>query len=287
MLMNMRYLNTINPRIILALCLFAFAPSLLLKAAVTDQEKIYLESFGWLVGQQSGIAQLGLSDEEMESVLVGLRQAARAEEPPHNIQLVGPDMNTFLKDKAEANQENYQKKMEAAQQRAEADASEAAKVNKNKAAQYITEVADSNDDIYRTKSGLFYLILDSGNENKPSATDRVTVNYEGKLINGEMFDSSIKRGKPATFELNRVIPGWTEGLQLIGEGGKIRLYVPSDLAYGDTGRPGIPPGAMLIFDVDLLSVEKAEKKTAVTPAVSSEDAVKPEAEKLEASQDSE
>ena len=82
------------------------------------------------------------------------------------------------------------------------------------------------------------------------------VHYTGKLIDGTVFDSSVERGQPATFPLTGVIKCWTEGLQQIKEGGKARLYCPSDLAYGDRGRPKIPPGATLVFDVELLEVVK-------------------------------
>ena len=103
-------------------------------------------------------------------------------------------------------------------------------------------------------SGLQYKITREGSGKSPSATDKVTVHYRGTLLDGNEFDSSIKRGQPATFPLNRVIRGWTEGLQLMKEGAKHVLYIPSDLAYGDRGNPSIPPGATLIFEVELLKV---------------------------------
>lgn len=257
---------------LLALGLFAGATQL---SALTDQQKTYLETYGWIVGQQSGIAQLGLNEEEFKVLLKGLEIARKADEPPHNIQLVGPDMNSFLKGKADAYRETYEAKMEATQKRTESDAAQAAQVNKDKAEEFIAKLQASNDNLKRTDSGLYYEIIESGNAVKPGSTDEVTVHYEGTLINGEMFDSSVKRGKPATFGLNQVIPGWTEGLQLIGKGGKLKLYVPSDLGYGDEGRPGIPPGAMLIFDVELIDVKQVDKKvSAVTPALGVEDAKK-------------
>ncbi|HTT56567.1 MAG TPA: FKBP-type peptidyl-prolyl cis-trans isomerase, partial [Opitutaceae bacterium] len=88
----------------------------------------------------------------------------------------------------------------------------------------------------------------------PKATDSVKVNYTGRLINGTVFDSSVDAKEPAVLQLNKVIPGWSEGLQKINTGGKIRLYIPPDLAYGDSGQGSIPPGATLIFDVDLLEI---------------------------------
>jgi FKBP-type peptidyl-prolyl cis-trans isomerase FklB len=105
--------------------------------------------------------------------------------------------------------------------------------------------------VVTTASGLQYKILEPGSGKNPGPTDEVTVNYRGTLIDGHEFDSSYKRGKPATFPLNGVIKGWTEGLQLVKPGGKIQLFIPSSLAYGDRG-----PMAhrTLIFDVELLSV---------------------------------
>lgn len=108
-----------------------------------------------------------------------------------------------------------------------------------------------------TPSGLQYEILKDGDGAQPESTDEVTVHYTGKLTDGTVFDSSVERGEPASFPLDRVIAGWTEGLQLMKEGAKYRFYIPYDLAYGEEGRPGsIPPYSTLVFDVELLSVNK-------------------------------
>ena len=107
-----------------------------------------------------------------------------------------------------------------------------------------------------TESGLKYRVLRKGTGGKPVATDKVKVNYHGWLDGGKMFDSSYERGMPAEFPLNGVIKGWTEGLQLVGEGGMIELEIPFELAYGERGRPPkIPPKATLHFLVELLKVE--------------------------------
>jgi FKBP-type peptidyl-prolyl cis-trans isomerase len=111
--------------------------------------------------------------------------------------------------------------------------------------------------VVTTDSGLQYQIIEEGTGKAPSPTDKVTVNYRGTLINGNEFDSSYSRGEPATFQLNGVIKGWTEGLQHIKEGGKIKLFIPPELAYGGRG-----PLAhrTLVFDVELLSVGDAPEK---------------------------
>lgn len=107
-----------------------------------------------------------------------------------------------------------------------------------------------------TASGLQYVVEKEGTGRQPKATDNVTVHYTGRLLNGHVFDSSVSRGEPATFPLNRVIPGWTEGLQLMKEGAKYVFFIPSDLAYGAHGAGNdIPPHSTLIFEVELIKVQ--------------------------------
>lgn len=109
--------------------------------------------------------------------------------------------------------------------------------------------------VHTTASGLQYVIEKEGTGKQPKATDNVTVHYTGRLLNGKVFDSSVSRGEPATFPLNRVIPGWTEGLQLMKEGAKFIFFIPSDLAYGAHGAGNdIPPHSTLIFEVELIKV---------------------------------
>ena len=111
--------------------------------------------------------------------------------------------------------------------------------------------------IVTTASGLQYEVLTAGTGAAPTADDQVQVHYEGKMLDGTVFDSSIARGQPVTFPLAGVIPGWTEGLQLMKEGGKTRFFIPSKLAYGETGAQTIPPNSVLVFEVQLLKVIKA------------------------------
>ena len=114
-----------------------------------------------------------------------------------------------------------------------------------------------NDSVVQTKSGMQYIVVKEGNGAKPGPEDTVTVHYTGKLIDGTVFDSSVERGEPATFPLNQVIPGWTEGLQLMSEGSEYRLFIPSELAYGSKGAGDqILPNSTLIFDVQLIKVTK-------------------------------
>ncbi|MCP3900346.1 MAG: FKBP-type peptidyl-prolyl cis-trans isomerase, partial [Desulfobacteraceae bacterium] len=110
------------------------------------------------------------------------------------------------------------------------------------------------------ESGLQYKIIKQGKGKSPKPEDNVKCHYKGTSIDGAEFDSSYKRGQPAVFQLNRVIKGWTDALQLMKEGGKWELYIPSDLAYGDRQAGPIKPGSTLIFEVELISIEKAEKE---------------------------
>ncbi len=113
------------------------------------------------------------------------------------------------------------------------------------------------ENVLTTPSGLQYVIEKEGTGAQPTAEDEVTVHYTGKLLDGKVFDSSVNRGEAATFPLNRVIPGWTEGVQLMKEGAKYTFFIPSDLAYGAQGVPGaIPPHSTLIFEVELIKVNK-------------------------------
>lgn len=122
------------------------------------------------------------------------------------------------------------------------------------------------DEVTVTDSGLQYEVLTDAEGEKPAAEDTVTVHYSGTLVDGTVFDSSIERGEPATFPLNQVIPGWTEGVQLMPVGSKYKLVIPSELGYGEAGAGTIPGNAVLIFEVELLDIEKPEQPKSKEPA---------------------
>ncbi|MBD5204258.1 MAG: FKBP-type peptidyl-prolyl cis-trans isomerase [Bacteroidales bacterium] len=137
----------------------------------------------------------------------------------------------------------------------EAKAVEAAKAAGSK---FLEENANQ-EGVKTTSSGLQYVVEKEGEGAQPTASDEVTVHYTGRLLDGTVFDSSVNRGEPATFPLNRVIPGWTEGVQLMKEGAKYVFFIPSELAYGAQGVPGaIPPHSTLIFEVELIKVVKKD-----------------------------
>ena len=130
------------------------------------------------------------------------------------------------------------------------------KDNKTLGREFLEENA-KKDSVVQTASGLQYQVLKEGKGIKPGPTDEVTVHYTGWLLDGTVFDSSVERGEPATFPLDKVIPGWTEGLQLMSEGSRYKFFIPSELAYGSKGAGNqILPNSTLIFDVELLKVEK-------------------------------
>ncbi|MCR5644379.1 MAG: FKBP-type peptidyl-prolyl cis-trans isomerase [Prevotella sp.] len=140
------------------------------------------------------------------------------------------------------------------EQKINAQRAEQGKVHKEAGEKYLAENA-KKDGVITLPSGLQYQVLREGNGKKPSAKDTVMCHYEGFLIDGTVFDSSIQRGEPATFPLQQVIAGWTEGLQLMQEGAKYRFFIPYRLAYGEGGAgASIPPFAALIFDVELIQV---------------------------------
>ncbi len=126
--------------------------------------------------------------------------------------------------------------------------------NNTDSGQKFLENNRSQPGVQVSESGLQYKIITPGGK-KPQATDRVQVHYQGVLVDGTEFDSSYKRGEPASFPLRGVIAGWTEGLQYVGVGGKIKLFIPPELAYGSRAVGSIPPNSVLIFDVELLAVE--------------------------------
>ena len=148
--------------------------------------------------------------------------------------------------------QNFFQEQEAKQQAAAAEAGKAAKAASEA---FLAENA-KKDGVVTLPSGLQYQVLKEGNGKKPSTTDQVVCHYEGTLIDGTVFDSSYKRNEPATFGLNQVIAGWTEGVQLMSEGAKYRFFIPYNLAYGERGAGAqIPPFAALVFDVELIQVK--------------------------------
>ena len=203
------------------------------KTSNSDKEKIF-----YTIGQMYArrIDYLHLSKDESDQIIKGVKD--------------------WLKDKKSS--VDFEKTRLLVQDFIQERMSEGAKGEKEKGKKYFDDFVKSGGKV--TSSGIAYQIIKPGSKVKPTANDTVEVHYEGTLVDGSKFDSSVERGEKASFPLNAVIKGWQEGLQLIGEGGEIKFIVPSDLAYGDNGSPPkIPGGASLIFRVTLYKVMKSPK----------------------------
>jgi FKBP-type peptidyl-prolyl cis-trans isomerase FkpA len=213
---------------------FALAVLLSLSASAqalkSDDEKS-LYAIGYLVGSRN-LASLSLKPNELEIVKRGLSDGATGKKPQVEPESQMEKVNAF------------------------AQARSSAGADKEKAAgREFADKAAKEQGATKLPSGVIYKTLTPGNGPSPGATDKVKVNYEGRLTSGSVFDSSYKRGQPAEFGLNQVIKCWTEGVQKMKVGEKARLVCPSDIAYGDHGHPPtIPGGATLVFDVELLAI---------------------------------
>ena len=163
---------------------------------------------------------------------------------------------------AKLTDEEINTEMSAFQERlqAEAEVERVAQAQSNlEAGRAYMEEMSANEDVQTTESGLQYIVMEPGEGDNPVAADSVEVHYEGRLIDGSVFDSSIERGQTVTFGLTQVIPGWTEGLQLMKPGGKFKLIIPPELGYGEGGAGQmIGPNATLVFDVELISITPAD-----------------------------
>jgi FKBP-type peptidyl-prolyl cis-trans isomerase FklB len=168
------------------------------------------------------------------------------------------DSTVFTETQKQAIMSAFQKEM---QQKQMEKVAKAAQPNKEAGTKWLEE-NKAKEGVVQTASGLQYKVIKMGKGAQPQASDSVTVNYEGKLLDGKVFDSSYERKKPAKFVLSQVIRGWQEGLMLMKEGSNYELYIPSDLAYGDQGNQNIPGGSTLIFKVELLKVKAAPPQQA-------------------------
>lgn len=195
----------------------------------TDQDKT-LYAMGLILGQK--VASLNLTKAELAIIAQGLTDEATGAKRQVELEQWGPKVNEFARGRMAANTEQEKAKGKAFEE----------KSAKEPGAQ-------------KTASGLVYVEEKAGTGKSPAATDTVKVHYRGTLIDGHEFDSSYKRNAPAEFPLNGVIPCWTEGLQKMKAGGKAKLVCPSAIAYGDGGNQGIPGGATLVFEVELLEVK--------------------------------
>lgn len=199
----------------------------------SEEDKIFY-SMGAMQGRS--LQMLGLSDSEISKVYKGYFDSAKNNNLEVDIQAFQPKIQNLFRERMK----------------------KVSEVNVTKGKEFLDKAAKEAG-AKTTESGLVYLTITEGTGAAPKATDTVEVHYHGTLTDGTVFDSSVERAKTAKFPLNAVIKGWTEGLQLMKEGGKTKFTIPAELAYGDTGAPPkIPGGSTLIFEVELIKVEKTE-----------------------------
>ncbi len=227
----------------------AAAPVAAPAAVPTFDEQQLAEEFGWYFGKRVGLSELEFTPEQVQALIKGFTAAAAGKESPYELEKIGPSMDKFMQGKQAA----YMTKVKS---KAKADTDK-----------FFADLKGKTG-VVTLPSGLSYEIVKQGEGAPPKPEDTVKVHYTGTLVNGTVFDSSVQRGEPVEFPLNGVIAGWTEGLQKISKGGKIKLYVPPQLAYGDEDHPGIPPASTLVFDVELLDIKSAAAASAPSaPAV--------------------
>jgi FKBP-type peptidyl-prolyl cis-trans isomerase FkpA len=201
----------------------------------TDDDKTFY-ALGLVISNQ--LSTFRLTPAELELVKAGLTDGTLKKPAKIELDAFGPKIKPLAESRQAA----------------------AAVEEKKKGKEYLDKLA-ANPKIKKTASGLLYETTAEGTGKSPAPTDKVKVNYKGTLTDGTVFDSTEKHGgTPATFQLDQVIKCWTEGVQLMKTGGKAKLYCPADLAYGDRGQAAIPPGATLVFEVELLEIVADAKK---------------------------
>ncbi len=211
--------------------------------------KTEVDTFAYSIGYDTGnglntyLAQMNINEDfSKENFINGIKDGF---DTSMNSAVNKEDMQMLI-------QSFIMKKQQESQEKAAIDAQGNLKIGED----FLSE-NKNKEGIITTESGLQYEVIEEGTGATPTEEDTVVVHYTGSLLNGKVFDSSVERGEPATFPLNRVIPGWTEAIQLMKEGGKYKFYIPSELAYGERGAgEDIPGNSTLIFEVELIEVKK-------------------------------
>ena len=202
----------------------------------TEEDKTFY-AMGFMLG--ANLQRLNLNDKEMGALYKGIVDSAKNEKEKVDMAIYQPKIQQMFKTRMES----------------------VSKTKKVDGEKFLADYLKKNPKATKTKSGLVIHTLKAGTGVMPKATDTVEVHYHGTLTDGTVFDSSVDRGQKITFPLNRVIKGWTEGLQQVKTGGKVRLVIPSELAYGDNGAPPkIPGGATLVFEVELFQINPKPKE---------------------------
>ncbi len=228
------------------------------KPAPKYTEAQVAEAYGWIAGQQLGLRQLEFTKAEIEAMARGMIAMASGQQPSFDPQAMEPELQAFMGKKAEA----FEKKRQAFLE-------ELKKKNMADSLAFFTKLKE-NKNVVELPSGLKYEILKPATGPVAKPGQIVTMHYTGSFVTGEVFDSSVERKEPIELPMvaataenpNGAIAGMIEGLSKVGVGGKAKLYIPPSLAYGDSGNQGIPPGATLVFEIEVISVKDAPK----TPA---------------------
>lgn len=209
-------------------------------------DKEIFEAIGIMFAQGSRLNLMDFSDAEVESIVEGIRKGIQMKKMPDNIPNLQPRIQKIMR-----------AKMDAARKTEAAKSGNAAGINKAKAQKFFASL-EKQAGIKKDPSGFYYEVLKTGSGANPSMDDTVRLHYHGTLIDGTVFDSSKERGQPASFPMRGVIKGFSGGLTKTKVGGKVRIYIPSELGYGDNPRPGgkIKPGDALIFECELLEIIK-------------------------------
>ncbi|SPX81625.1 FKBP-type peptidyl-prolyl cis-trans isomerase [Moraxella ovis] len=213
------------------------------KSTVVTDSSTEIQKISYIIGYEQGMNLKAMTEQTGEELDLEIFNKAIAD--------------AFNGKESALTDEQIQAVGKAYEERKVKEAADKATKNKAEGDKFLAE-NKTKEGVKTTASGLQYKVITEGTGKSPKATDTVIVHYEGKLISGKVFDSSYERGMPAQFAVNEVIKGWTEGLQLMKEGGKYEFYIPSELAYGEAGNPMIEPNSVLTFTVELLSEEQAK-----------------------------
>ena len=198
-------------------------------------EEEILTGWGWLLSERFNLDSMEFSAAELELMFKGMRSQAKGEAAPQNLSRNVQQMQLYFAQREE-------------------------RVRKQRYESFTAMELEFFDKLFGTPgvgqlaTGLHYEILEKGSKTRPGSSDWVEVHYRGELLTGKVFDSTFESGQTVPLKLDQVIEGWSQGIPLIGEGGRIKLYVPARLGYGAEGRSGIPPGATLVFEVELVKV---------------------------------
>lgn len=214
------------------------------KVAKPSEDALIYETIGIMFAKGLGLGKMNFSDEQINHILAGFKKgfSLKAMPPEHSA----------VQEKVQA---VMMQKMQVARQAEQAEMAKAAEGNKGKGQEYLA-LLSKQQGVLKDPSGFYYEILKKGDGPSPTMDNTVRLHYHGTLIDGTVFDSSVERGQPASFPMSGVIKGFSGGLTKTQVGGKIKIYIPSELGYGDTPRPGgkIKPGDTLIFECELLEI---------------------------------